>query len=245
MTKPGPSASTTKSGTIATKDSPSSSNTDYEEEEEEEAGRVGRLESIPDEDEPTKDVERSRGTSKTGQRRTNPPKTIDRKKSFNRYSSETPSLVQDKDVSPTPSTESSVGYGTTLKHHPGDSNELLSDWSHLPSDLQYYLTYFCENITHHHYFLKHDSGDFLHTLFLDSALRNEALLYAVVGFSAFQRTLHSPDGQMQEFLQYYNKAVSFLLRSLKRGEKLSIGTLLVILQLATIEVFQSLYTPPK
>lgn len=71
---------------------------------------------------------------------------------------------------------------------------------------------------------------------MDAALRNDALLHAVVGFSAFQRTLHNPTGKIQDFLQYYNKSVSLLLSSLRKGEKRDIGTLLAILQLATIEV---------
>ena len=111
-----------------------------------------------------------------------------------------------------------------------------SDWSYLPADLQFYLTYFYENINHLHYSLKYDSEDFMRTQFLDVALENEALLYAIVGFSAFQRTLHNPEGKIQDFLQYYNKAVSLLLKSLKKGERHSNGTLLAILQLATIEV---------
>jgi len=36
--------------------------------------------------------------------------------------------------------------------------------------------------------------------------------------------------------RYYNKAVSLLLNSLKRGERHTNGTILAILQLATIEV---------
>jgi len=78
---------------------------------------------------------------------------------------------------------------------PFRSDALRSDWSHLPPDLQFYLTYFYKNITHLHYALKFDSGNFLRTTFLDAALRNEALLYAVVGFSAFQRTLRNPAGK--------------------------------------------------
>lgn len=198
-----------------------------------------------------------------------------RQKAAIRYDSETPSLVQDKGASPTPSTEGSVGYsayhttGTSrLKRltisSPSNPDTLRSDWSHLPLDLQFYLTYFYENITHLHYSLKFDSANFLRTTFLDAALRNESLLYAVVGFSAFQRTLHNTDGKIQDFLQYvdrtvvfsafwkpcvpseplltppfcryYNKAVSLLLNSLKRGERRTNGTILAILQLATIEV---------
>lgn len=169
-----------------------------------------------------------------------------------RQNSETPSLVQDKGSSPTPSTEGSVGYtsyqtagSTRLNQNSisSSSSGLLSDWSHLPPDLQFYMTYFLENVTYLHYSLKFDAGNFLKTHFIDAALRNEALLYAVVGFAAFQWTLHNPDGKMQFFLQYYNKAVSLLLKSLKKGERHNIGTILAILQLATIEVCQRDWIP--
>jgi hypothetical protein len=68
------------------------------------------------------------------------------------------------------------------------------------------------------------------------ALRHEALLYAVVGFAAYHYTLKNPNGQIKHFLQYYNKSVTLLLGFLKKKEKHNMGTLLTILQLATIEV---------
>jgi len=74
------------------------------------------------------------------------------------------------------------------------------------------------------------------TTFIETALQNDALLYALVGFSAFQYTIHNPHGKMQDFLQYYNKAVTLLLKSLKKGEQRTNATILAILQLATIEV---------
>jgi len=169
------------------------------------------------------------------------------RKTTTRHSSETPSLVQDRAASPTPSTEGSIGYSAYLTIRrsrlskpsislAAGSDSLRGDWSHLPTDLQFYLAYFCENITYLHYSLKFDSENFLQTCFLDAALKNEALLHAIVGFSAFQRTLHNQEGRIQDFLQYYNKAVSLLLKSLKKGERHSSGMLLAILQLATIEV---------
>ncbi|KAL2061737.1 hypothetical protein VTL71DRAFT_7115, partial [Oculimacula yallundae] len=201
-----------------------------------------RLKAIPDEDEAPDDV------SKYGMQQSSASQFVGGQKSMARHDSETPSLVQDKGASPTPSTEGSVGYGphdviavSRLKRTglplSSPTDTLRSDWSHLPLDLQFYLTYFFENVTHLHYSLKFDSGNFLQTSFLDAALRNEPLLYAVVGFSAFQRTLHTTQGRIQDFLQYYNKAVSLLLTSLKRGERHTTGTLLAILQLATVEEF--------
>lgn len=169
------------------------------------------------------------------------------RKSFTRQSSETSSITLDKGTPLTPSTESSVGYpyqtpgSSRLKQKASSSSWTTSDnltnnWSHLPSDLQFYLNYFRVNVNHLHYSMKIDPTNFLKTLFLEIALKNEALLYGVVGFSAYLRTLHNPEGKIQDFLKYYNQAVSFLLKSLRKGEQRTVGTLLAILQLATIEV---------
>lgn len=190
-------------------------------------------------------------SSKSAARRGAPSQISKSQKSSARLGSETPSLILDKDLSPTPSTDGSIGYATyanipgsrlksTMGPIPFVSEELKNDWARQPADLQFYLVYFYENVTQHHYALKHDSTNFLRTTFLEAALRNDALLHAVVGFSAFQRTLHCPGGKMQDFLQYYNKAVSLLLRSLMRKERRTFDTLLAILQLATIEVSQRL-----
>lgn len=131
-----------------------------------------------------------------------------------------------------------MGRSQTLSKHlstPRVTN-LNYEWTHLPRDVQFYLEYFNENITYLHYSLKYDPGNFLKTDLLEVALRTDSLLYAVVGFSAFQRTLHNPRGKIEDFLPYYNKAVSLLLASLKNGQRHEMGILLSILQLATIEV---------
>ncbi|PVH85998.1 hypothetical protein DL98DRAFT_408223 [Cadophora sp. DSE1049] len=235
------------SGTVnpSSQESPGSSSDEFGDEE----AAQERLEAIPDEDEASSDYARSNSLSKYGMQQSNTSQFMSGQKGTTRHDSETPSLVQDKGASPTPSTEGSIGYAaydaiamsrhkrTRLPLTSSNPDTLRTDWSHLPLDLQFYLTYFYENITHLHYSLKFDSGNFLRTTFLDAALRNESLLFAVVGFSAFQRTLHTSRGKMQDFLHYYNKAVSLLLNSLKRGERHTNGTILAILQLATIEEF--------
>jgi hypothetical protein len=219
-----------------------SSTEEYEDEEE-----VEQSKAIPDEDDGLNNAQQPRGLSKSENLRASTGQSLNRQKSFTRRGSKTPSLVQDKGLSPSPSTEGSVGYPTysagavtrprgQVSNLTPEQGGLMNDWSHLPPDLQFYLSYFCENVTYNHYTMKHDSEDFLRMDFLDAALRNDALLYAVVGFSAFQHTLTKPRGRMQDFLQYYNKAVSLLLRLLTRGERHSIGILLTMLQLATIEV---------
>jgi hypothetical protein len=110
------------------------------------------------------------------------------------------------------------------------------DWTFLPHELQFYLSYFYENITHHHYCVVNDYDDFFRSILTSLAIRNEALLYAVVGFSAYHHAMRNPNGRIHEFLQYYSRSVTLLLECLNKKEKYSVGTLLTILQLATIEV---------
>lgn len=86
--------------------------------------------------------------------------------------------------------------------------------------------------------MKIDPSNFLKTVFLNIALENEAPLYGVVGFAALQQTLHTSEGKIQSFLQYYNQAVSLLLKSLREGKPHTTSTLLPILQLAKIELKQ-------
>ncbi|ESZ95495.1 hypothetical protein SBOR_4149 [Sclerotinia borealis F-4128] len=237
------------SGTISSKarqpkpsESPGSSEDEYEDRE------VERLEVIRDEVE----IENQAGhpgnswSYNAGASNSQPTARVN---GATRQSSEAPSLIQDKGSSPTPSTEGSIGY-SSFKHLGGsyqsydetlandsESGNLRVDWSHLPADLQFYLTYFSRNITFMHYSLRSYHKDFIHTLLMDAALRNEPLLYAIVGFSAFQFAVEKKQGKIQDFLQYYNKAVSLLLRSLKKGDKHTTETLLAILQLATIEEY--------
>lgn len=72
------------------------------------------------------------------------------------------------------------------------------------------------------------------TTLIESALRFEPLLYAVVGFAAYHHTLTKANGRVQDFLGYYLDSVRLLRESL--GGKPTIATIFTILQLATIEV---------
>ena len=120
---------------------------------------------------------------------------------------------------------------------------LLPDLSQLPQHLHFYLSYFYENITNYHYRVVSDPEAFFRSVLPGIAFQNEALLYAVVGFSAYHHALQDSRGRIQDFLQYYNRSVSLLLNSLKRKEHHGIATLLTILQLATIEVGVSPLNP--
>lgn len=109
-------------------------------------------------------------------------------------------------------------------------------WAELPSDVRYYLDWFRNNITCHHYCLKYDGADFMRTTLLEIAVHNDHLLYAVVGFAAYHHTLARPNGRIADFLSYYNRSVQLLRMSLQRNQRRTPATLLTILQLATIEV---------
>ncbi|KAF2145208.1 uncharacterized protein K452DRAFT_244963 [Aplosporella prunicola CBS 121167] len=161
-----------------------------------------------------------------------------------REQSNTPSLTHDK--SPSPSTESS----SVIAHaHPRPVPSRTSSrqnlrrspmdrtWNELKPDVRYYLEWFRDNITCHHYALKYDGADFMRTTLLDIAVHNDPLLYAVVGFAAYHHTVQRPDGRLQDFLGYYNQSVNLLRVSLQRGQRRSPATLLTILQLATIEEY--------
>ncbi|KAM7188184.1 hypothetical protein V8F33_010777 [Rhypophila sp. PSN 637] len=111
------------------------------------------------------------------------------------------------------------------------------DWSSFPTDVQFYLNYFYDNIGHYHYCMVNDSDDFFRTVLLGMAARNDALLYAVVGFSAYHYMLKAPNGRIKDFLHYYNLSVSLLLAFLKSKERHNTATLLTILQLATMEEY--------
>lgn len=98
------------------------------------------------------------------------------------------------------------------------------------------MNYHRENLTFHHYSMKCDTGDFLKTTFLEIALSYEPLLYAITAFAAYHHTMSSPDGQLQDFLGYYNTSVSLLRESLAKTPRHTLATVLTILQLATFEV---------
>ncbi|KAF6814442.1 C6 finger domain-containing protein [Colletotrichum musicola] len=227
---------TTHKETSATQQASPDSSNDAEdgEEDPEPAG----LDTIIDEDE---------GDEESYQRQFAGPTRSSTTSSFNlqraggtRQSSETPSYEGAKSASPSASIGTSSSQATTTYMMPDLTVLSLSghaDWSHLPPDLRQHLDYFCENVTHYHYCMLTDAYEVFRVMLPNFALQNEALLYAVVGFAAYQRTLQDPNGKMEDFLKYYNKSVILLLNSLKRKEKHSISTLLTVLQLATIEEY--------
>ncbi|KAF1960595.1 hypothetical protein CC80DRAFT_260893 [Byssothecium circinans] len=160
----------------------------------------------------------------------------------NQETSNTPALTLDH--SPTPSTEASLTTPNTVTRPPlpqkssqssTNPSSITRQIASLPKDVQFYLEYFSKNMSHHHYALKRNTGDFLKTDFLKHALKYEPLLYAVVGYAAYFHTLSNPDGHISTFLRYYNESVTRLLLSMQKSKKQGLATFLTVLQLAAIE----------
>jgi hypothetical protein len=106
----------------------------------------------------------------------------------------------------------------------------------VPLDVRENLQYAKENLTAAFYNLPVDGMNFVQTGLCENALKFEPLLYAVVCFAAYHRTLRRPDGEIKHFLGYHTKSIKLLHYSLKKSQKHTYLTLLTILQLATIEV---------
>ena len=176
--------------------------------------------------------------------------------------SETPSLAEqprssvehiklESSLSP-PTEDSSIPTSAGWSEKPEKSSSVSTDvsqedraWSHLSQDLQFYLEYHTTRLNYHHYFFKHDANHFLHNILVEHALQYDPLLYAVVGFAAFQLTVTRADGKIQDFLGYYNNSVSLLRKSLVKNQKHTDATMLTILQLATFEVRKTSCLPSR
>ncbi|KAI0387676.1 hypothetical protein F5Y04DRAFT_9501 [Hypomontagnella monticulosa] len=214
--------------------------TSSQDEADEEVERSLKLEPIIDEEEPNETLSPS-SYSVAELRRTSTTSTSNFQRATTRQSSETPSLEGTKSASPAVSTGTSASFTVSFQI-PDPTLQVTAsrpDWSHLPLDLQPHLAYYCEYITHYNYGMVNDPDDFFRSILPNLAIQpgNDALLNAVVGFSAYHRTVRDPNGKIQDFLRYYNKSVTLLLSYLKRREKQSTATLLTILQLATIEEY--------
>ncbi|KAI9824085.1 MAG: hypothetical protein M1832_002153 [Thelocarpon impressellum] len=171
------------------------------------------------------------------------------RQSSTRKDSEPPSLMQDKSPSPSTAGPTPLSASFPASCGPGVAGDLPAiatdltrscgpgklDWSHLPSDVQFYLNHHRNCITEHTYSLRHDGSFFVSNTLLEMALHHKPLLYAVVGFSAFHYALNQPNSKLQDFLGYYTESLSYLRTSLQRREKHSVATLVTILQLATVE----------
>ena len=154
-----------------------------------------------------------------------------------------------------PSTEASASFSgaqtpaSSIRTMPSNSTirssshvPLSKRWSHHKPDVQSLLQYHQDRISYFHYFFKTDAADFIHTDFVELALTYDPLLYALVGFAAYHRTLESPKGKLSAFLGYYSKSLSALRKELETPQKPSEARILTICTLATFEV--ALSFPP-
>ncbi len=188
---------------------------------------------------------RSRAASSKTSRRPSPPsrdhvwpsiqQAVDLKEK-----SLSPSTDDSSTLSPTLSISAGLNQTEKFSSVSTITSQEAPSWSHLASNLQYHLEYH-QQLSYHHYFFRHDSSNFLHNILVEHAISYEPLLYAIVGFAAFQETLQNRKGKIQDFLGYYNSSVTLLRKSLSDGHEHTHATLLTILQLAAFEV-RSSYT---
>ncbi|KAI4623115.1 hypothetical protein J4E83_004506 [Alternaria metachromatica] len=158
-----------------------------------------------------------------------------------RDSSHTPGSLLDQSTSP--STEASSTAPPTIRPslsrkgsaQTTKTGPVTKGTSAMARDLQFYLNYFRDHMSVHHYSLKRDTHGFLKGDFLSWAMKFEPLKYAVAGYAAYFHTLEQPDGRMNSFLQFYNESVSRLRIAITKNKKQGLATFLTILQLASIE----------
>ncbi|CAA9961920.1 hypothetical protein P3342_007969 [Pyrenophora teres f. teres] len=158
-----------------------------------------------------------------------------------RDSSHTPGSFLEQSASP--STEASSTVPPTVRPslsrkgsaQPATAASTTKNPSTMARDLQFYLNYFKNNMSVHHYSLKRDTKGFLKGEFLNWVMKFEPLKYAVAGYAAYFHTLSQPDGRMSTFLQFYNESVSRLRTAITKNKKQGLPTFLTILQLASIE----------
>lgn len=163
-----------------------------------------------------------------------------------RDSSHTPGSFLDQSASP--STEASSTVPPTVRPSLSRKGSAQTASKTVPTtkagsnktrDLQFYLNYWRNHMSVHHYSLKRDTHGFLKGDFMNWVMKFEPLKYAVAGYAAYFHTLAQPDGRMSNFLQFYNESVSRLRMSIEKNKKQGLATFLTVLQLASIEVRES------
>lgn len=158
-----------------------------------------------------------------------------------RDSSHTPGSYLDQSVSPSTEASSTVPPTVRPSLSRKGSAQPSKPVSNMTRDLQFYLNYFRNHMSIHHYSLKRDTHNFLKGDFMNWVMKFEPLKYAVAGYAAYFYTLSQPDGRMSSFLQFYNESVSRLRVSIEKNKKQGLATFLTILQLASIEVRTTLW----
>lgn len=150
--------------------------------------------------------------------------------------SSSPSALLTPPTTETHSPDSNLTFGSMASESPVQILSDLPGTASLEPDVQFLLAYRKQHINYRHYLLKSAAERFINEDMVRLAMDYEPLLYAMVGFVAYHYTLAQPDGKMYTFLQYYNKSVSLLLKSLQAGDRQSDAMLLTTLQLIVFEV---------
>lgn len=81
-----------------------------------------------------------------------------------------------------------------------------------------------------------EGDEFFRGALVDLAMQYEPLLYAIVGFAAYNHTIQQPNGKLSHFLKFYNRSLSLLRKSLANRDSHTEAMLATILQLSTFEV---------
>jgi hypothetical protein len=211
-----------------------------------EASQRGGLEAIPDGNEEEDEEEGTQssiphytGISKSANPRISTHRNArEKEKHISRKSSDSSLMGKaQQDRQPTDIQARSASQASSKTSSSASQSSPLSPHiSKLPEDIRFYLRYHQENLNYHHYFMRFESAEFVHTTILDQALAYEPLLYAIVGFAAWHHALKQAEGRLNDFLKYYHRSLTLLRESLASKEKRGEGMLLTTLQLATFEV---------
>ncbi|RMZ80159.1 hypothetical protein DV737_g3050, partial [Chaetothyriales sp. CBS 132003] len=165
------------------------------------------------------------------------------RKHRHRPSGETSPPLKEKSSPQSTTSSSSHSYPatpTSLPSHNSTAAEIQARNAKIKAlkpDIQKYLDFHHDHMTHYHYFFKLDPTDFIHTEFIDQALSYEPLLYATVGFAAYHYALRQPDATLVHFLHFHSKALVLLRKSLEKQVQYTEAMLLTVLQLATVEEY--------
>ncbi|PHH52983.1 Adhesion and hyphal regulator 1 [Ceratocystis fimbriata CBS 114723] len=197
---------------------------------------VTKLETIPDLDDPEESlITGAQPPAPSAQH--DPSADVAQNRTTNAGSSPNSSETSRKfsaSVSPTDSTAAS----SAAEADGLPTRSLVSKtYSHLSSDMKDCLDWYHKNISHYHYCILSDSHEFFSVTLPRLALLDETLLYALVGFSAYLRSLANPNSSIKDFLVYFNRSISTLISHLKAREETSIVRLISVLQLATLEEY--------
>ncbi|KAL1960948.1 hypothetical protein VTO42DRAFT_4836 [Malbranchea cinnamomea] len=169
--------------------------------------------------------------------RTRPRHGTDTTSSTTKDASSSPSTAFTPVTSESLSPDTNLNFNSAISEAPSGILSDLPGAAGLRSDVQFFLAYRRQHITYRHYQLKPAMEKFLADDMLRLALEYEPLLYAIVGFTAYLYSVGQPNGKLYTLLQYYNKSVSLLLKSLQAGDPPSDAMLLTTLQLITFEEY--------